>query len=419
MSGFNSIERSIARLLERFPVVKKIAKWIYARVVYLKEKENCTYKVVSPLTTYSESGKASFFGYYDKSPVNSTGMVLLCTTSQNTKKKPRADIPIELAVMEDEKIVLAIATHAYNWQQGCRAHWLNEDEFIFNDFDENMGKYIGRVFSVSKKREIKKLKFAVQDSFNNEYFIALNYQRIMALRPDYGYRNLPAKSLDQIEDLSCDGLWKVDLKTGDDKLLISIQQVCELDPTHNFSDAQHLFNHVSISPNGKRLIFMHRYFRGQRRFDRLLLLDMASEKLKLLADHDMISHCFWADNSTVLGYLRGPKNIDAYWLIDVETKTYSQLPNNALQGYGDGHPHVYNNWFVTDTYPNKSRMQQLLLCNWKTGDVKKLGEFYHGFEFNGESRCDLHPRFSLDGTKIFFDSVFTGQRQLYSIDIKL
>lgn|SRR5690554_6940337 len=164
---------------------------------------------------------------------------------------------------------------------------------------------------------------------------------------------------------------------------------------------------------------MHRFLKGQRRFDRLLLLDTASKRLSLLSDYGMVSHFFWADNDTILGYMRGPENVDAYWLINLKTLEFNRLPNHALSELGDGHPHVFGDWFVTDTYPDKSRMQQLMLCNWRTGEVKKLGEFFHGFEFEGESRCDLHPRFSMDGKKVFFDSVFTGKRQLYSMDVNI
>ncbi len=61
-------------------------------------------------------------------------------------------------------------------------------------------------------------------------------------------------------------------------------------------------------------------------------------------------------------------------------------------------------------------MQHLLLCNWKSGEIRRLGEFFHGFAYFGETRCDLHPRFSPDGKKIYFDSVFNGRRGLYVME---
>ncbi|MGQ4879994.1 TolB family protein [Billgrantia sp. LNSP4103-1] len=419
MTEFNNVERAGARLLARFPLVKKIAKFSYTRLVYLRAKKNYTHQVKSPIVMYCTDAQENFFGYYDKSPINSKGIVLVCTVQGSTKEKPAADAAIKLAVITGKNNILTIPVQAYNWQQGCRAHWLNDDEFIFNDFDEDEKCYAARIFSVSKEAEVKRYLLAVQDSFKDEYFISLNYQRLMALRPDYGYRNLPSLDAKQLADLSNDGLWYVDINTGESRLLVSIQQACELSPLKDFAGAQHKFNHVLISPNGEQLVFMHRFLQGQRRSDRLILLDIASGELQLLADFGMVSHCFWADDSTILGYMRGPEYIDAYWLVDTGSKEFSRLPGNALHGYGDGHPHVHGDWFVTDTYPDKARMQHLFLCNWKTGEVKQLGEFFHGFDYTGESRCDLHPRFSRDGQKVFFDTVFSGKRQLCSMDLEL
>ena len=416
MSGFNRIEKAIARLLSRFPFIKKSAKHIYSRLVYVKCKKDFTYQSITPWTSHSSASYSSFFGYYDKSPVNSAGLILANLTEHSTTLPPSPRDTVFIAVLDGNHLLFKVRISAYNWQQGCRAHWLNDDAFIVNDFDKQHGRYISRIYSVKKKEQIKEFSLPVQDSFKNVFFISLNYQRLMALRPDYGYRNLPALDNIQLANLKDDGLWYVDMSTGRTSLLISIEQVCAIKPTDNFNSARHCFNHVLISPNGKQLIFMHRFFLGQRRFDRLFLFDIASKKLTLLADNSMVSHCFWADDDTILGYMRGPGSMDAYWLIHLETLTFSRLPGNALCDFGDGHPHVHGDWFITDTYPDKARMQHLILCNWKTGSTKLLGEFFHGFEFGGESRCDLHPRFSLDGKKVFFDSVFTSKRQLYSID---
>jgi hypothetical protein len=172
-----------------------------------------------------------------------------------------------------------------------------------------------------------------------------------------------------------------------------------------------------ISPSGKRFIFMHRYLLGKRRFDRLLLADAQTGSLELISDFGMVSHCFWVNENMILGYLRGPCGKDGYWLVDVDTGEFKPCLQDIFEKYGDGHPHVCGDWFVTDTYPDKGRMQHLLLSNWKTGEVKEIGEFFHGFDFEGESRCDLHPRFSPDGKAVYFDSVFSGQRQLYRMDL--
>lgn len=420
MSSYNGLERQVARLLSRFPAIKQFAKFSYARLMYLKSKKSYRYKSdLQPIAIVDAGSKETFFGYYDKSPENFDGLILAQQSSRATKLLPSSNNHnIEVSIFDkNNNLMFKVPTKSYNWQQGCRAHWLDNDEFIFNDFDENINKYVSRVFSVSQKSKVKDFHYPVQDSFKKEYFIALNYQRLMTLRPDYGYRNLSNLSQDELQNLDNDGLWRVDYMTGEATPLIMLADLYKINPTPDFEQAVHKVNHVMISPSGENFIFMHRYLIGQRRFDRLYLADAQSGEMKLLSDYGMVSHCFWADDKTVVGYLRGPEGKDGYWLVDIESGQFTALAHEQLSGYGDGHPHVVGDWFVTDTYPDKARMQHLILCNWKTGEVKEIGEFFHSFDYSGETRCDLHPRLSIDGKTVFFDSVFSGQRQLYKMEI--
>ena len=315
-------------------------------------------------------------------------------------------------------INIKITYFLYNWQQSSRLHWLDNDLFIFNDFDKSERKYFARVYSKNTLQEVKRFALPVQDSFFTHYFLSINYRRLLSLRPDYGYRNLPPLSKEDIEDYEQDGIWKVDYQTGQIKLLYSLSQIRAVQPKEEFARATHKINHVMISPSGKQFIFLHRYYLGKRRIDRLMLASSRGDSLKLLSNYGMVSHCFWVDENTILGYLRGPKNRDGYYIINIVSNSFEHVAKGVFDAYGDGHPHVFSDWFVTDTYPDKSRMQYLLLCNWKTGEFKLLGEFFHDIPYDGETRCDLHPRFSLDGKSIYFDSVFEGNRKLYRMDVE-
>ena len=418
MSNYSPYERAVSRGLARFPFIKQFVKEVYSRVVFILNRKSYKEKSIAEPTSLSVEGLASFFGYYDKCPENEKGLILAYSTHTDSSKTPSLLQPVDILVFDEAgKVLFCLPINAHNWQQGCRAQWLDDDFFIYNDFDEDAKAYISRVFSVSDRREIKTFSYPVQDSFKRDYFISLNYQRLMTLRPDYGYRNLPNLDAAALADLKADGLWKIDFATGEATLFISIADACRLKHDDAFGSAVHKLNHVIISPDGSQFIFMHRFLVDGQRFDRLIVANSETAEMRLLADYGMVSHCFWADNETVLGYLRGPNGKDGYWLLNINSGEFKELPCSELEKYGDGHPHVHGDWFITDTYPDKARMQHLLWCNWKTGEVKHVGEFFHGFEFNGESRCDLHPRLSPDGKSVYFDSVFSGQRQLYKMDL--
>ena len=59
----------------------------------------------------------------------------------------------------------------------------------------------------------------------------------------------------------------------------------------------------------------------------------------------------------------------------------------------------------------------LLLYRPEDGLRVELGPFRSPPELSGEIRCDLHPRWNRDGTKVCFDSAHEGARQLYVMDV--
>jgi hypothetical protein len=418
---YSSTERLIACALSSAPRLKKAIKNIYQYANWRIHKKPYFFQSSYPIQSICNEYRESFFGYYDKCPLSTYDSFLIYhTNTYPTRQFPDSIMSVEIVLQEASsgKLLVRLPSSSYNWQQGCRAHWLNNDLMVFNDFEEVTGNYVACVFSASNLRKVKGFAFPIQDTFGTDYFLSLNYRRLMALRPDYGYRNLPPLTKVQLADVENDGIWRIEYDSGKSQLLVSFADMCRVAPKSSFAAAIHKANHVMISPSGDKFIFLHRYYVGKRRFDRLMLANAETGDLRLLADYGIVSHCFWADENTILGYLRGPGNKDAYWLIDVATGNFTRFGDGVLDKYGDGHPHVHGDWFVTDTYPDKARMQHLILANWKTGEFRELGEFFHGFEYSGETRCDLHPRFSPDGKSVFFDSVFDGKRRLYRMDLE-
>ena len=56
------------------------------------------------------------------------------------------------------------------------------------------------------------------------YAVSLDFRRLQRLRPGYGYEDLPDTSIDQKAPEN-QGLWLMDLKTGQSELIISLADI--------------------------------------------------------------------------------------------------------------------------------------------------------------------------------------------------
>jgi hypothetical protein len=419
-TNYSTKERLIASLLSRTPALKKFAKRGYIGLNSILHKKpyrvmlhdsSCRLEYINPIGNEKET----FFGYYDKSPENINGLVIFNGTSVPTSKSPTSNLPIYVYVADtNTKGVIRTmgGSFSYNWQQGCRAQWLADNKIIFNVFEEGSYKSIAYDFAVGKVTDT--YNHPIQDSYNQEYFLSINYARIMNLRPDYGYRNLPLLSDEEMSDLKNDGIRKIDIRTNQDKLIVTLWELTQISPQASFAGAMHKVNHVMISPDGKRFIFIHRWYKSKVRHDRLMISDFSN--LRILADEDMVSHMCWVDNDRLFGYLRH-NGVNGFYFVDVNSGVVTSCEQLQALGNGDGHPSCHENLIVVDTYPDKSLMQHLYVYNMANGNVKHLLEVYHPFKYHDESRCDLHPRFSKNGKRIYFDTVCNGTRRLAYVDI--
>lgn len=418
MATFSAKERLIASVLSATPRLKKFIKTAYIRLnamIYAKEKG---YKILDARIKNIEyvighNNEESFFGYYDKSPM-CNNITLSHIATSPTCKDPKTNAPIKIVIsdLETGKNRIIGETTSYTWQQGARAQWLDEDTLMYNIAGDN--KYQAVAYSISKGTNVKIFDKPVQDSYGKKFFLSLNYSRLMPIAPDYGYRNFPASIKNQPEHCN-DGIWKINYETGEEVLLHSLEDILKCNWNDEFKNSYHTINHIMISPDGKGFIFIHRYYKGQQRFHRLIYSNF--RELKVLLENEMVSHMCWLNNETVFGYISvGRKN--GYYSIDIESSKSTLCKEMTDTNLGDGHPSVYGDWIVFDCYPDKSRMQQLLLFNNKTKEIIPLLKLYQSVKYMYDTRCDLHPRFSKDGKHIYFDTVFSGKRTHCRINVQ-
>ena len=418
-NNFNKLEIYISIVLNHSPKIKKIIKRIYKILCYLIYAKKNRIKTDCNIISIGNKNEESFFGYYDKFPMNKKGYILFHSTDQKTYRKPnpKKHISINLYDFSNKQVLFKETSFSYNWQQGARLHWLNHDLFIFNDFSQLNRNYISKVFSVKDFKLKKIFQYPVQDTFQTDFFLSLNYRRLYTFRPDYGYFNLPKLSPVEINNYAIDGIWHIDYNSEISCLLFSLENIIEISYKKEFQNSKHWINHIMISPSGNHAIFLHRYIYLNKKYDRLLLADINNRTLDVLVDNGMVSHCCWVDNKSVLGYLRGNDRTDSYYFIDIYDKSMKKFSPQSLGKLGDGHPSSSKSFFVTDTYPNKAHMQNLIIADEENKRIEVIATLLHDIKYFGETRCDLHPRISKYYNTIFFDSVYTGKRKLYKMDL--
>lgn len=339
--SYSTSERLIANILSRFPFIKKWLKLIYQTLNFWVYKKTYKSKTDLVIKRIGNSDKETFFGYYDKSPINKTGQYLIFQeTTHSSSKKPSKKYPIYVVLFDIEKDIelRRWETFAYNWQQGSKLMWIAESKFIFNTFNNKSQQYNSVIVDVNRLDSIQTIDSPIYDAIESTA-LSLSFERLNEIMPDYGYRNHQKSNP---FNLSKNGIHLVDIKSNANKLILSLDEIIELHYKPNMDNAKHWVNHIMLSPKSDSFIFLHRWINNGKKYDALIFSDIKGEKLKCLSDHEMVSHCFWKNNNEVVAYMRTPDG-DLYYLIDTISGEISAIKNSNINRIGDGHPNVYNN----------------------------------------------------------------------------
>lgn len=421
-----SLEQKINYQLNKYPKVKKVIKRAYQRTMYAvspKIKSEGNIVRVSP----DDPNHEYFFGYYDKSPWDASDRYMLCLKAKDTwsdvSPKETADILLidtEKEENDPSRYKKIAETRSWNVQQSCMLQWLGPDfssKIIYNDFRD--GKYVSVILSVEdgSERVIEAPVYTV--SADGKTALTLDFSRLYNLRPGYGYYNVPEKTKGvALPDTTA--VWKINLETGEVEDLLKYTDFASFQPRHEMEEegSVHKVNHLMICPNGKRFMVLYRWFNGQRKYTRLITCNVDGTDMYVLSDDDMVSHCCWMNNSSILAFENKKETGSGYYLMKDKTQKYVQY----WKGIDfDGHPSFSpdGSHIVFDRYPDKARVAAVFVSDAKDRkrrDVQTVAKVFAPFKYDNDTRCDLHPRWNREGNKICFDSVFEGHRGLYYID---
>ena len=416
MSNYSFFERSLSRLLKSFPNIhSKIKKgyqnlnYFFSRLSFSRFKN---YELYSNLTLNDHIRKDKdefhvFFGYYDHSPwspdmnylilnsVNKNNLTLKLYERTNGTYSFKKDIE---------------ETSAFNFQQGVRAIWINNNEIIFNCIRKK--QLISSIYNIEEDSK-SYLLYPVQEMQNNNA-LSINYHHLDGINKDYGYdlHNL-GYFMEHI-----DGVVSHDINNQDTKYILNKEKVHELSSIKDaINDCE--LNHISASPFNENIIFIYRS-KGKKSISEIFLFSSKKNKLRKIYSGHIVSHYCWVSSSKILVYLGKKVRDQGYYLIEISDSSTNKITEiHNMNGNGDGHPSLCpnNKFIVYDSYPDRNRYIHLNLYDIETNNVIKIGRFFSPLKFSGYYRCDLHPRWSPDGSYISIDSSHSGLRKHYMIDV--
>lgn len=315
-------------------------------------------------------------------------------------------------------------TRAWNWQQGAMLQFIpgESSEVVWND--RGTDDFFATVCDITtgERRTLPGPVYALAP--NGKFTVYPDFRRLNDTRPGYGYGGILDPNADALIPNNA-GIWRMDLNSGERALLFSFADVAKIPRANGEpfpAGVKHWFNHLIVSPDSTRFLFLHRWQREPGKsawWTRLLTAKADGTDLRVVSDDQMVSHLVWRDPRHIIAYARNPSAGDRFYLFDIETSASEVYGKEIMTA--DGHvsylPGAGNRWILNDTYPNRDRLQTPFLFNLKTERKIELGAFYLPPEYTGQWRCDLHPRSSRDGKKVLIDSAHEYGRQIYLIDL--
>ncbi len=371
-----------------------------------------------PVRRVTAGPSKHFFGYYDKQQWDATDRYLLSLETDFEDRQPRADDVariVRIDTHENDRMDVIAETRSWCWQQGCMLQWLPGEthEVIYNDRIGDRFVAVIQDALTGARRVLPRPVYTVTSDGTTA--LSLNFARLDTTRPGYGYPGLIDQGHDQLAPAD-DGIYRMNLQTGEHELIVSLATVAALDPDESTSGSPHWVNHLLFNPSGERFIFLHRW-KGGRSFKTRMYTANADGSDLHRVPIEGASHFIWDGDDRIIVWATTERFGNAYHVCTDRTQDVDVLGPGVLTRNGHCTVSPDGRWLLTDEYPDKVGDRPLILYRLSDGTRFDVGVFRSLPGYDAEIRCDLHPRWNRAGTEVCIDSVHEGTRQVYVVDL--
>src|SRR5262245_18190386 len=275
---------------------------------------------VRQLTTGPLHHFFGYIGHVQNVPWNQSGRYIVALRTAVRDHLPEGSEPADIVLLDTQNNYAARAvaqTRAWNPQQGTMLYWnprAQETQLFFNDRDPATNKVFCVLFDISRGASGERIRdFRYDDrpignggvAQRGGKFLAINYGRMGRVRRVTGY----AGAFDwkgESRHPADDGVFIVDVATGNKKLHASFQQLAAALRSHEPAiDQQALFiNHTLWSRDDSRIYF---YVLGGwdlpgPRVNVPVVIDADGSNLRPLKDF-IGGHPEWLDGRRLIGHI--------------------------------------------------------------------------------------------------------------------
>ena len=364
-----------------------------------------------------------FFGYYGIPPWNKSGTFLLCLQNSFQDHMPTLDEKADIGLVDAKtgRFNKITSTNAWNFQQGAMLHWnpLKPDsEIIYNDRQDDAIISVILNVHTGKKRILPRPVNAI--SHYGQYALSLTYGRLGRLRKVVGYAGIEDPNPENPHPDN-DGVFLLDLETGDTKLTVSIKQVYDIiKDQHPELAKEHMwFNHVVFNKSDSRFFFLARTRKkGAGLETGMFTVNIDGSDLRQVIPYGKsVSHFDWRNDREIIATFKldGDKRVHVLFTDGLED--YKRLGDGCLDFDGHCSYSPDQNWLVTDRKIHSTLKGQVILYNMEQQKCYTISELdmKDKMFISGNLRCDLHPRWRQDGKAVCFDAIDArdGTRQLH------